>query len=322
MIDKTLIMAGLVALAVAGGAFAILGGDSKADQRRATLLKTSGGGKSSAVVAMDRNARKKQVTGALKELESRTTQKSLSLETRFQRAGLSLDRRRFYIFSAIAGVVLAAVVFVLSRSIVGAALFGAIGGFGLPRYVLSFLQKRRQKKFIELFPNALDVIVRGVRSGLPLADTLRIVAAEVDAPVGPEFRKIVESQTMGLTLPEAVERLTDRVPITETNFFSIVITIQGKAGGNLSEAIGNLSKVLRERKKMRGKINAMSMEAKASAGIIGFVPFGVTGMLYMTSPAYISMLWTHPTGQLWTLGAFFWMSCGIAMMAKMIKFDF
>ena len=141
-----------------------------------------------------------------------------------------------------------------------------MAALGLPNFVLSRLRiAAHQQVRRHLFPNALDIIVRGVKAGLPLGDTLRIIANEAPEPVRREFRKIVESQTLGLPLPEAAEKLAQRVPVSETNFFSIVIGIQAKSGGNLSEAIGNLSRTLRERKKMKGKIKAMAMEAKASA---------------------------------------------------------
>ena len=203
-----------------------------------------------------------------------------------------------------------------------AGLFGVMTALGLPNLVLSRLRKRRINKFVDLFPNALDIIVRGVKAGLPLGDTLRIVANESPEPLRSEFRKLVESQALGLPLPEATEKLAERVPVSETNFFSIVIGIQSKAGGNLSEAIGNLSRTLRERKKMRGKIKSMAMEAKASAAIIGLVPFVVTLMLYLSSPKYISLLWTTQHGRIVAAIACFWMSIGIVMMRKMINFDF
>ena len=175
--------------------------------------------------------------------------------------------------------------------------------------------------FIANFPNAIDIIVRGVKSGLPLGDTIRIAANEGAEPVRSEFVKVVESLSLGLTLPEAIERMAQRIPVAETNFFSIVISIQGQAGGNLSEAIGNLSRVLRERKKMKGKIGAMSMEAKASAAIIGAVPFLVVGALYASSPAYVSLLWTTVHGRMIAGIAICWMAIGVAMMKKMITFD-
>ena len=192
---------------------------------------------------------------------------------------------------------------------------------GLPQFALKALRKRRISKFIESFPNAIDIIVRGVKSGLPLGDTIRIAANESEEPVRGEFRKIVQAMTIGLTLPEAVERMAQRVPVAETNFFAIVIAIQGQAGGNLSEALGNLSKVLRERKKMKAKIGAMSMEAKASAVIIGLVPFLVVAALYVSSPNYVSALWTTTHGRLIAGIALAWMSVGVAMMKKMVAFD-
>ena len=193
---------------------------------------------------------------------------------------------------------------------------------GLPQLALARLRIRRINKFIANFPTAIDIIVRGIKAGLPLGDTIRIAAAESPEPVKSEFRRIVEALSVGMTLPEAVERMAQRVPIAETIFFSIVIAIQGKSGGNLSEAIGNLSGVLRERKKMKGKINAMSMEAKASAAIIGAVPFLVVGALYVSSPHYISPLWTTNHGRMITAIAICWMGIGVAMMKKMVAFDF
>ncbi|HEY5226294.1 MAG TPA: type II secretion system F family protein, partial [Methylovirgula sp.] len=140
-------------------------------------------------------------------------------------------------------------------------------------------------------------------------------------PIKTEFRMIVEAQTMGLSVGEAVERLIARLPIAETSFFSIVISIQQKAGGNLSEALANLADVLRDRKKMKGKIAALSSEAKASAGIIGALPFVVTALVYITSPTYISLLWTTSTGELVMMASGIWMAMGVFVMKKMISFE-
>ena len=224
--------------------------------------------------------------------------------------------------SAGVAVAIAGLIYLKSGSAPLAGLFGVMAAFGLPNLVLSQLRMRRINKFVDLFPNALDIIVRGVKAGLPLGDTLRIIANESPEPIRSEFRKLVESQTLGLPLPEATEKLAERVPISETNFFAIVIGIQSKSGGNLSEAIGNLSRTLRERRKMKGKIKAMAMEAKASAVIIGLVPFVVTLMLYLSSPGYISLLWTTQHGRIVAAIACFWMSIGVVMMRKMINFDF
>jgi tight adherence protein B len=193
-------------------------------------------------------------------------------------------------------------------------------GLGLPRWALGFLTNRRKKKFTEHFAVAIDVIVRSVRSGLPTNEALRIVAREVSDPVGSEFHNLVESLKVGVTLDQGLKRMMESMPTAEVGFFAIVMTIQTKSGGNLSEALGNLASVLRDRKRLQGKIKAMSSEAKASAMIIGSLPPGVMGIVYLTTPAYISKLFTEKAGNLMLAGCVFWMSMGIMVMRKMINF--
>ena len=182
----------------------------------------------------------------------------------------------------------------------------AAGG-GLPLWLCPFLKKRREAKFLETFPDAVDVIVRGIKAGLPLLDSLKLIATEAEEPVRSEFRGIIETQTIGMPIGEACLKLYERMPLPEANFFGIVISIQQRAGGNLSEALGNLSRVLRDRKKMKAKIQAMSMEAKASAGIIGALPLAVMTLVYITSPQYISLLWTEPLGRMMLAACAVWM---------------
>jgi tight adherence protein B len=195
-------------------------------------------------------------------------------------------------------------------------------GFGLPRWVLGYLKKKREKAFLKALPDAVDVIVRGIKAGLPLFESIKVVAADAPEPLRSEFLAIIETQTIGMPLGEACARLYERMPVPEANFFGIVIAIQQKSGGNLSEALGNLSKVLRDRKKMAEKIQAMSMEAKASASIIGSLPPVVMTLVWITTPEYISLLWTHPTGQFMLLACVCWMAIGVMVMKKMINFDF
>jgi len=319
MINNTVLAAGLAIAALGGLAFVFAGGSDRADARRASVQKSD---PKANAVAVDRAAKKKQISDSLKDLEKKSQRKGADLATRIEQAGLPIDKRQFYMISAGVALVIAVAVFIKSGSLPLAGLCGLMAALGLPTFVLSRLRNRRINKFVDIFPNALDIIVRGVKAGLPLGDTLRIVANEAPEPVRGEFRKIVESQALGLPLPEAAEKLAQRVPVSETNFFSIVIGIQSKSGGNLSEAIGNLSRTLRERKKMKGKIKAMAMEAKASAFIIGAVPFVVTFMLYLSSPKYISLLWMTQHGRIVSAIACFWMSIGVVMMRKMINFDF
>ena len=171
-------------------------------------------------------------------------------------------------------------------------------------------------------PNAVDVIVRGIKSGIPLGDCVRIIAREAEEPLRSEFKGVVDAQALGLSMGEAIGRLYERVPVSDVNFFGIVISIQAKSGGNLSEALSNLSRVLRERRKMAGKIQAMSMEAKSSAGIIGALPIIVATLTYLSSPDYISILWTTDPGKIALLGSAIWMSIGVFVMRKMINFEF
>jgi tight adherence protein B len=275
---------------------------------------------------VDAAKRRKSVQDTLKELDEKQRAKNKNsrsppIALRLQQAGLSWDRRTFLLFSIGCGVGGAAIVFFLGAPLYAVAAFGFAGALGLPRWVISFLRKRRIKKFLDEFANAMDVIVRGVKAGLPLNDCLRIIAAEAAEPVRGEFKQIVESQALGVTTADAVARLPERVPVPEASFFAIVIAIQQKAGGNLSEALGNLSRVLRERKKMFGKIRAMSMEAKASAWIIGSLPVIVMGLVYLSSPQYIKLLFTDPTGNLILGASAIWMGIGIFVMRRMINFD-
>jgi tight adherence protein B len=197
-----------------------------------------------------------------------------------------------------------------------------VGLLGFPRWLLGFLAKRRQAKFLNELPNAVDVIIRGVKSGLPVGDCLRIIASEAAEPVRGEFKYIVEAQAVGVPLSEAVTKVYEHMPLAEANFFAIVIGVQQQAGGNLSEALSNLSKVLRERKKMKGKIQAMSTEAKASGAIIGSLPLIVTCLVYLTTPSYIMLLFTTQSGNVILVASGLWMLTGILVMKKMINFDF
>jgi tight adherence protein B len=282
------------------------------------------GGEASRII--DAVKRRKSVQDTLKDLDEKQKarnkkRQSPPLVLRLQQAGLDWDRRMFFLVSVGCGVAVVAIGFFLGAPLYALAAFALAGAFALPRSAINFLRKRRSKKFLDEFANAMDVIVRGVKAGLPLNDCLRIIAAEAAEPVRTEFRHIVESQTLGVTMADACARLPERVPVPEASFFAIVIAIQQKAGGNLSEALGNLSRVLRERKKMVGKIKAMSMEAKASAWIIGALPAIVMGLVYMSSPKYIMLLFTDPTGNLILAASAVWMTLGIFVMRRMINFD-
>lgn len=265
--------------------------------------------------------RRKNVADSLKLIDQRQAKKKITLEGRLAQAGLGWTTTQFYMFSG--GLALATwfAILLVSLSLPFSLLGLLIGGLGAPSWYLSHRKKKRLASFIEAFPGALDIIIRGVKAGLPLAECLRIIANESPEPLGPEFRFVIEAQQMGFTLSEATQRMAERTPCAESNFFAIALGIQQKSGGNISETLANLSRVLRERKKMKMKIKAMSTEATASAAIIACMPPGVALMVYLSNPEYISLLWTTPTGQLTLVISGAWMLLGILVMRKMINFE-
>jgi tight adherence protein B len=322
---QVLALAFLATAAIGGLAwvflYPLLSGERTAQNRRASVAKAEP--VAARQTQREQRSRREQVEGTLKEAESRRAKDTkVSLTTRLTQAGLDWTPQKFMIASGVLGAVAFAGAMLAGGGLLGSAGLAFAAGFGLPRWLLSFFKKRREKAFLRGLPDAVDVIVRGIKAGLPLFESLKVVAADAPEPLRSEFRAIIETQAIGMPLGEACGRLFERMPVPEANFFGIVIAIQQKSGGNLSEALGNLSKVLRDRKKMAEKIQAMSMEAKASAGIIGSLPPIVMLLVYMTTPDYIALLWTHPTGQLMLVGCAVWMSIGVLVMKKMINFDF
>jgi len=325
MNTQTLSLAFLATVAVGGVAwvfiYPLLSGERKAENRRASVAKPEPAAKRQN--EKTQRSRRDQVENTLKDLEARHQKQSkVSLSMRISRAGLDWSIQKFMVMSAVLAAVFFAGAMVAGGGLLGAAGLAFAAGLGLPRWLLGFLKKRREKAFLKALPDAVDVIVRGIKAGLPLFESLKVVVADSPEPLRSEFKAIIETQAIGIPLGDACTRLYERMPVPEANFFGIVIAIQQKSGGNLSEALGNLSKVLRDRKKMSEKIQAMSMEAKASAGIIGALPPIVMLLVYLTTPDYISLLWTHPTGQLMLVGCVIWMSIGVFVMKKMINFDF
>ncbi len=322
--NMSMLAAVILAAIGAGGVayvflYPLLSGGARAEKRQKAFVGPTPD-RRAAVVGV---SRREQVAQSLKDLEQREkTRHKITLEMRIAQAGLAWSNSRFWITSCVGGLVTGFLLFTFTGEWI-AGLGGLfIGGLGIPRWVLGFLKKRRINRYLEELPNAMDVIVRGIRSGLPLNDCLRIIASEAQEPVRSEFRYIIEQQTLGISVSEAVLKLYERVPVPESNFFAIVIGIQAKAGGNLSETLGNLSRVLRERKKMKAKVQSMSQEAKASAGIIAALPFVVAILTYISSPTYIELLWITTGGKIALLLSAIWMSFGILVMRKMINFDF
>ncbi|MDX8493406.1 type II secretion system F family protein [Mesorhizobium sp. VK22B] len=324
------VLAGLSAGAVAYAfLFKRIDNEKQAGKRLETI-KAAETDRSVVKASRDRAAevvrRRKNLQDSLKQLDEKQKSndrniKKPPLRAQIRQAGMTVSIERFYIYSVICGIVLTFLAYLAGAPLLvlpGALLAGA---FGLPRWFVSFRRARRVKAFLEEFPNALDIIVRAVKSGLPLNDAIRLIANESPEPVRAEFRRIVDSQQMGLSIPDATLRMSETMPCTEAGFFGIVIQIQSQAGGNLSEALGNLSRVLRDRKKMKAKVQALSMEAKASAVIIGALPFVVAFLVYLSSPNYIMPLFTTSVGNLILGCSGVWMSIGILVMRKMMNFE-
>lgn len=318
------------ALAVAGVAYAfvVAGGDAgKANKRVAAVSRGTTGrvaGKTADSVGESTAKRRRQVQDTLKEIERKQAQENArpTLAALLQQADWGIDPKKFHIITAGLGLAAVLLFFIMGYEWYIALGIGFAVGAGLPRWFLGFSIKRRKKSFLKEFANAIDVIVRGVKSGLPLNECLKIIANESSEPVAPEFRNIVEGLKVGVTLEDGLKRMYERMPVAEVNFFQIVLTIQQKTGGNLSEALGNLSGVLRDRKRLQGKIQALSSEAKASAGIIGSLPLIVMTLVYVTTPDYIALLFTERFGNFLLLCSVTWMGVGILVMKKMINFKF
>jgi tight adherence protein B len=314
----------LFALTLGGVAFAFTGGNETAQKRVAAVGKPTGGPRGrTAPTVQDNVQKRKNVAAMLKDVEKNRASKKEkpTMRRRLEQAGFpKTSPRSFWMICGIIAAMAASLAIATHQQPLVIALAVFVVGLGLPRWVLGFLTNRRKKKFTENFAPAIDVIVRSVRSGLPTNEALRIVAREAPNPVGAEFHNLVESTRVGVTMDQALKRMMESMPTPEVGFFAIVMTIQGKSGGNLSEALGNLASVLRDRKRLQGKIKAMSSEAKASAGIIGSLPPAVMGLVYLTTPAYISKLFTEKAGNLMLAACVIWMAVGISVMRKMINF--
>ena len=333
-IDLSVIM--MVALAgLSAGALAYvfmfnrISTENQTDRRLETVKKTVTDS-SVRTAARDRateaTKRRKSVEDTLKALENKQKDqerklKKPPLKMQLRQAGMKVSVKQFHIYSAVCGVLIAAGVFFSGAPLIAVPGGLIAGGLGLPRWFISFRKKRRIRKFLNEFPNAIEIIVRAIKSGLPLNDGVRLIAAEAVEPVKSEFQRMVESQQLGISIPEAAVRMKDTMPCPEANFFGIVIQIQAQAGGNLSEALGNLARVLRDRKKMKAKVQALSMEAKASAAIIGALPFIVAFLVYLSSPNYIMPLFVTSAGHMIMAVSLIWMSMGLFVMKKMISFD-
>lgn len=244
------------------------------------------------------------------------------LRVRLSQAGLSATLNQYFLICLVA---LLATTFLISKLIglplLPALLFGIAGGLGIPHFVLGRLVAGRRAKFLAKFPESMDLMVRGLKSGLPVSETIKTVGAEMQEPIGGEFRQIISDLQVGRQIEEALWRCADRIGLPEFRFFVVCISVQRETGGNLGETLENLSDILRKRRAAKLKVKSLSAEAQFSAYLIGSLPFIMTGIIYLVNPGYISVLFTDTRGIIVLSVAGAWMTIGFTVMAKMIRFE-
>lgn len=244
------------------------------------------------------------------------------LRERLAKAGLRITPGQYALISVALALLTAVIVkFVVGGSTMIAVLCAVVIGLGLPHYFCSTAIHRRLSKFTKLFPEAIDLMVRGIKSGLPISETISSIGQEMVDPVGTEFQRITDSVKVGQTLEEALWDAARRLDTPEFKFFVISLSVQRETGGNLAETLENLSDVLRKRSQMQLKIKAMSSEARASAYIIGSLPFVVFGVLMLLNPKYVMTLFTDPRGMIVIGIGLTMMVFGALVMAKMVRFE-
>ncbi|AGH16842.1 MAG: type II secretion system F family protein [Candidatus Liberibacter asiaticus] len=276
------------------------------------------------VIPTANTKRRKELREAIQKIELNHKAKignTKSIDSLISCSGLPISKQHYYIGSCVIGFICGVLSLTLSSSFFTFLCVSVSSALVFPRFFLKHLIKKRTAKFLDDFPNALDIIVRSVRAGLPVSDAVAVIVGQSSDPVRSEFRRVIETQHLGLSLSESISRMVRYMPLQEVSFFSTVISVQSQLGGNLSEALANLSRILRDRKNMKAKVQALSMEAKASAWIIGSLPFCVSTLVYFTSPGYMNVLINDPRGHMLLGVAAAFMLIGIMVMRLMINFD-
>ncbi|WP_312165128.1 type II secretion system F family protein [Phenylobacterium sp.] len=321
----TLLIAVLGFVAIAGVGFALAGGssaDAKTLKRAQVIVGAEdareAGRRRPAATAQEQ--RRKQILKTLKDQDREQKKALLSITAQLRQAGLEMKVGTFWLISGALAFAVLVVAWVVTGTPLVAVGLAFATGLGLPRWVVGAMAKTRIKKFTETFPDAMDIVVRGIKSGLPVHDSLRVIAKETAEPLAGQFNRLVESIGMGMSVDQALEKMHAEMPTPEVRFFAIVLAIQAKTGGNLAEALGNLSTVIRSRKLMREKVKALSAEAVASAAIIGCLPPAVAALIFITAPDYMGPLFTDPRGRIMLMIGAFWMTLGVLSMRKMINF--
>lgn len=277
------------------------------------------GGKSEKEIQDKRRAdiaRKLKENGEAIEKEK----KKDGLKQKLVQAGLSMSVKKFWIYSILFAIFMVALMVLSGQKPHIILLVGFTALFGFPRFVLKKKIQRRQKKFLEDFADALEAMVRLLKAGMPVSEAIAMASREFTGPIGEEMARIYDAQKIGVSLQEAVLEASRRMPITEMQMFATGISIQAQTGSSLSEVLTNLARVIRSRFRLKRKVQALSAEAKASAMIIGSLPFLIGGGMYLINGDYIMMLFNRPLGQAWLIGSAVWMTIGVLVMRAMINF--
>lgn len=301
---------------------AVLLTQQAAKKKRMMSVLTGGAGqaqKNSKVNSQDQ--RRSDLAKKLKDSESGgKPKKGLTLAMKLQQAGLSISTKQFWIYSAVSCLAFTLLAKVFGVGAFVLIMFSITGFFGFPRFVLRTLTKKRQKKFMDDFADALESMMRLLKAGMPVSEAIKMVAREYTGPMGEEMERIFDQQKIGVPLPEAVLEAARRMPLTEMQMFATAIAIQTQTGSSLSEVLQNLANVIRARFRLKRKVQALSSEAKASAMIIGALPILVATGLYFVNPDYIILLFTDSTGKFLLGCAVGWMMVGVLVMRQMINF--
>lgn len=261
--------------------------------------------------------RRQMIAEGLRQVEKGRSADPKSLEVLLDQAGLIWSTRLYWTYSIVVGAIIGVVATLITSNPYIGLMMIALGSYFPMRLYVRRARTKRLRLFVNELPNALDMLVRGVKAGLHMTECFRSIAREAKEPVRSEFQRVVDAQAIGITIADAIGRLADRVPTPETNFLAISVALQSTSGGRLSEALDNLSKTLRDRKTMHGEIAAMSMEAKSSTAIIGAMPFLFIAGIHFTEPNYILPLFRTTVGIMVLVGAASWMLLGLYIINKM-----
>lgn len=319
-----IIIIALIVLIVVGVVIAlVLGQESNRKKRMQSVIQgQSASGSDQESEADEQNKRRAEIAKKLKESKEETGEgkKKASMALRLEQAGLSMPPQMFWILSFVSMVLFTTLAKIMGQPPFVLAMVAITGLLGVPRFVLRFITKRRQKKFLEEFADALEAVVRLLKAGMPVSEAVLMISREFEGPVGEEMSRVYDKQKIGVPLHEAALEATRRMPLTEMQMFATGLAIQAQTGSSLSEVLTNLANVIRARFRLKRKIKALSSEAIASAGIIGALPNVVALGMYFVNREYIMILFTDPFGKVLLAGAVIWMCIGIFMMKAMINF--